>query len=181
MKKLPADFSYEKFGLKVSLVNEKDASFILHLRTNNKLSRHLHPTQDDLECQIQWIREYKIREKEGREYYFIFSKDDKPIGVNRVYNIFEYFGVGGSWLCDPNNDPMDSLITTILGDEVCFDIIGLAYIVFDVRKANTHVWKFHESRGAIKIGESDIDYYYYLSKTNYKSKINKYLRLLNKV
>lgn len=179
MNRLPANFEFEKYGLKVRLVNEDDANFILRLRTNNKLSRHIHSTMDDVERQRQWIRDYKEREREGREYYFLFFKDNKPIGVSRISNIFEYFGLGGSWLCDPDNDPTVSMITPFLGDDICFDIIGLSYIVFDVRKANTHVWKFHESRGAVKIGESDIDNYYYMYKDNYLAKRNKFLRMLN--
>lgn len=179
MNKLPSDFEFEKYGLKVRLVNENDASFILRLRTNTKLARHIHQTDDDIECQRQWIRDYKLREKEGREYYFIYYKEDKPIGVSRVSNIFDYFGLGGSWLCNPDNDPTLSMLTPFLGNDICFDIIGLAYIVFDVRKANKQVWKFHESVGAVRIGESELDFYFYLYKDNYNNKKNKYLRLLN--
>lgn len=179
MNKLSSDFVFEKYGLKVRLVNENDTDFILRLRTNTKLAKHIHHTDDDIERQKQWIRDYKLREEEGREYYFIYLKEEKPIGLSRISNIYDYFGLGGSWLCDPDNDPTVSMITPFLGNDICFDILGLAYIVFDVRKANKQVWKFHESVGAIRIGESDIDYYYYLYKDNYIKKKDKYLRLLN--
>ena len=55
------------------------------------------------------------------------------------------------------------------------------YIVFDVRKANKQVWKFHESAGAIKLGESEIDYYYYLYNKNYFSKRSYYIKLLTNI
>ena len=179
MKKLPPNFKLVKYGLTVRLVDENDAKFILKLRTNKRLTRHIHSTADDLDRQIQWIKDYKIRESEGREYYFIYSLENQPVGVSRISNIFEYFGLGGSWLCSPDNDPLVSVKTPFIAHDICFEEIGLDYIVFDVRKANTHVWKFHESAGAVKIGESDIDYYYYLYKDNYFTKRNKFLKILN--
>ena len=181
MNKLPSDFNMQKYGLNVRLVNENDAAFILKLRTNERLARHIHSTEDDLSRQVQWIRDYKIRETEGREYYFMYSKGNNPIGVSRVSNIFEYFGLGGSWLCSPNNDPLDSMKTPFIAHDICFEVIGLDYIVFDVRKANKQVWKFHESAGAIKLGESEIDYYYYLYNKNYFSKRSYYIKLLTNI
>lgn len=179
MNRLPENFEMLKYGLNVRLVTEKDAAFILELRTNERLSRHIHSTEDDLSRQIQWIRDYKKREFEGREYYFIYFKNNQPIGVNRVSNIYSYFGLGGSWLCSPDNDPLDSMKTPFIAHDICFEEIGLDYIVFDVRKANKQVWKFHESAGAVKIGESELDYYYYLYKVNYFNKRNHFLRLFN--
>ena len=179
MKKLSPDFEREIYGLHVRLVNEDDAEFILKLRTNERLSQHIHSTVDDLETQKRWIREYKKREAEGREYYFIYSQNKDFVGVNRISNIFEYYGLGGSWLCSPDNDPLVSMTTPVVGNDICFDEIQLDYIVMDVRKANKHVWKFHESVGAIRIGESSIDYYYYLYKDNYYANREKFLKLLN--
>ena len=61
----------EKYGLKARLVEEQDAAFILSLRTDPKLSRFLHPTENDEEKQRAYIRGYKEREKQGKDYYFI--------------------------------------------------------------------------------------------------------------
>ena len=179
MNKLPKDFNAHKYGLDVRLVNEDDAEFILKLRTNKWLARHLHPTEQDIEKQISWLREYKKREDEGRENYFIYSQNNKPIGVNRISNISDYYGLGGSWLCSPENDMKVSMATPFFGDEISFEYLNLSFIVFDVRRANTHVWKFHQSIGAVRIEESELDFYYYLSKHNYYSKRDKMLKLLN--
>lgn len=179
MNKLPSDFRFSRYGLDVRLVDEKDAEFILKLRTNEKLSRHIHSTDDDLIKQVNWIRDYKKREEEGKEYYFIYLKDDKPIGVTRISNIYEYFGLGGSWLCSPDNDPIDSVKTLFVGNDIVFDLIGLDYTVIDVRKANVQVWKFHLKTGAVILGESEIDYYLYLYKKNYYKNRVKFLKWLN--
>ena len=69
--KIPENFTIERYGLNVRLVEEKDAGFILSLRTNPKLSRYIHNTDDSLDKQRQWIRDYKKRELEGKDYYFI--------------------------------------------------------------------------------------------------------------
>ena len=167
MKYLPSDFNYNSLGLNVRLVNEQDVEYILFLRTNKDLARFIHHTNNDKDEQVEWIRKYKQREKDGREYYFIYSLDGKPIGVNRIYNIFEYYGTIGSWICSPDNEPETSLKTYILMFDLMFDFIKLNITIFDVRKDNKHVWKLHKMLGAQIVGESDIDYYFTLNKDTY--------------
>ncbi len=170
MKKLNNNFSMSRYGISVRLVEESDADFILSLRTDTYLTRFIHSTDNDLEKQIDWIKKYKEREEEGREYYFIYSKDGDPMVLSRAYNIFEYYCTAGSWLCKPNNDPKASLATYLLMHDVIFQNIGLDLTIFDVRKDNKKVWKLHESFGAMRIGESDIDFYFSLFKDNYFEK-----------
>jgi len=43
------NFTTNKYGLHVRLVNEDDAEFIVKLRTNPLLSKHLHQTSQDVE------------------------------------------------------------------------------------------------------------------------------------
>ena len=105
IQKLRSDFKLESLGLSVRLVDESDVDYILSLRTNKHLTRFIHHTDNDREKQIEWIRNYKERETEGREYYFIYFLNEKPVGLNRIYNIFEYYGTIGSWICNPGNEP----------------------------------------------------------------------------
>ena len=65
-----------KYGIDVRFVEESDAEFILSLRTDPKLSRYLHATDNDVEKQRQWIRKYKEREAHGKEYYFMYIKNE---------------------------------------------------------------------------------------------------------
>lgn len=179
MKKLPESFQLNSLGLSVRLVNEDDADFILSLRTNVHLARFIHQTDDDRGKQIEWIRNYKKREREGREYYFIYLLGDKPIGVNRIYNIFEYYGTIGSWICNPDNVTEVSLATYILMFDLMFDYIKLDITLFDVRKVNKHVWKLHKMLGAQSVGESDIDYYFTLNKNTYYKNRENFVNLFN--
>lgn len=173
MNKLPSDFYVKSLGLEVRLVNVQDVDYILSLRTNKFLTRFIHQTDDNRDVQIEWIKKYKGREAEGREYYFIYHLDGKPVGLNRIYNIFEYYGTIGSWICNPDNETETSLKTYILMFDMMFDHIKLDITLFDVRKVNKHVWKLHKMLGAVQVGESDIDYYFILNKeTYYKNREN---------
>ena len=175
MNKLNKNFNHHDFGLDVRLVSEIDVDYILSLRTNKHLTRFIHQTENDREKQIEWIRNYKDREKGGREYYFIYFLNGKPVGLNRIYNIFEYYGTIGSWICNPDNETETSLATYIL----MFDYIKLDITIFDVRKVNNHVWKLHKMLGAQSVGESDIDYYFTLNKETYKKNRENIINLFN--
>ena len=176
---LPSDFKYKDFGLEVRLVDERDVDYILSLRTNKHLTRFIHQTDNDREKQIEWIRSYKLREREGREYYFIYILNGKPVGVNRIYNIFEYYGTIGSWICNPGNETEVSLATYILMFDLMFDHIKLDITLFDVRKVNKHVWKLHKMLGAQSVGESDIDYYFIINKETYYKNRENFINLFN--
>jgi hypothetical protein len=54
----------------------------------------------------------------------------------------------------------------------------LDLLVYDVRKANKQVWKMHKMLGAQLIGESEIDYYFAMSKDNYMKKKDFVLKML---
>lgn len=40
------------------------------------------------------------------------------------------------------------------------DHLGFSSAHFDVRKGNERVWQFHERFGAVRIGESELDFLY---------------------
>lgn len=176
---LPSNFHGERYGLAFRLVDVGDAEYILSLRTDKRRARFIHETENDLAKQIEWIRSYKQREREGREYYFIYYLNDKPVGVNRVYNIYEYYGTIGSWICNPDNEPDTSFKTNILLYDLIFEYLKLDITLFDVRKANKHVWKVHKMFGAEQVGESEIDYYFTLFKADYFNRRKKILSLFN--
>lgn len=179
MQRLSPDFSMSKYGLNVRLVSEADSEFILSLRTDKNLAKFIHQTENNLQKQLEWFKNYRIREAEGRDYYFIYFKDNKPVGLNRIYNVFEYYGTIGSWLCSPDNEIEVSLATHFFLHDIVFEEIGLDFTVFDVRKGNKHVWKLHKQTGAQQIGESEIDYYFVTTKTEYLKRRDNLLEILN--
>ena len=123
MNKLPADFVYEKYGYKFRFVNEQDAEFILSLRTDDKLSQFIHATDKSLPKQIEWIREYKKREKKGGDYYFVMYKAETPIGLVRIYNIHDKTFTAGSWVMKHGLSAEDIVASTLMVREIAFEIL----------------------------------------------------------
>lgn len=179
MNILSEDFELERYGVKARLVTEQDAPFILSLRTDEKLSRFLHKTDDDLAKQLGWMKAYKERERKGLDYYFIYANADGPFGLNRIYDIHDDCGTGGSWLCKPGSDVEASIATLLIMRDIMFERMGLQYDLFDVRKGNKHVQKIHKMMGAQPIGETDLDYLFRLSKSDYQASKENILQLLN--
>lgn len=114
----------EKYGLKARHVEEQDAAFILSLRTDPKLSRFLHPTENDEEKQRAYIRGYKEREKQGKDYYFIFFLHDEPVGVARIYNVQDTTFTFGSWLFKDGLPYWVSIAGAIIAREFAYDVLG---------------------------------------------------------
>lgn len=177
MKKIPSDFTYSKYGLTVRLVQEDDAAFIVKLRTNGKLSRFIHATDNDVEKQKQWIREYKERELEGRDYYFIYFSGGRPVGVNRIYNITENSSTGGSWVCSEDATMEESLATNFICTEIR-EIFDIKSGPFTVSKGNNQVLKFHLRMGSEIIDENEYEYFLKGNREKYNKAKNKYIKLL---
>lgn len=175
---LPENFTLHKYGLDVRFVTEDDAAFILELRTNEKLNRYIHATDADVEKQKAWIREYKLREKRGEEYYFIYFQGNTAIGVNRIYNIHEDYATGGSWICKPGFMPKYVIAMSIICREIIFDILKIPENRIDVRKGNVDVLKYHKATGGVVTHESDMDYYLTITRESFNDKKERLLKRL---
>ncbi len=178
MTQLPENFELDRYGLHVRLVCEEDAEFIVSLRTDEKLARYLHATDDSVDKQVEWIKQYKIREASGEDYYFIYEKDGQTIGVNRIYDIkYEQEQVtAGSWIC--KSDGMLSIYTIMILRDIIFDLMGAKYDYFDVRKGNKKVQRLHEMCGANKVSSDELNYYYCLTSDAYKQNKEQILKLI---
>lgn len=177
MKKIPSDFVYTKYGLTARLVREEDAAFILKLRTNEKLSKYLHKTENDLDKQVAWIREYKKREAKGEDYYFIYFSGERPVGLNRISNITENSAVGGSWICSKDATLEEAIATNFLNSDI-WGIFELPIGPFNVSKGNNQVLKYHLRMGAEIIDENDNEYTLMTNVEKYLKAKNKYAKLL---
>lgn len=146
---LPPNFTIDKYGLKARFVEECDAEFIVKLRTDPVLSRFLHATDSDIEKQREWIRGYKERERKGDDYYFIFFKDNRPVGLNRIYSIHESTFTTGSWLFTPEAPYECSIAASIMIRELAFEKMGfeLEDGYDGVHVDNKQVYKFNKLIG----------------------------------
>ncbi len=163
---------------RLRLVEESDAQFILDLRTDKK-AKYLSQTDNNLENQIKWIRNYKEREKENKEFYFVIeNKENGKIGLVRAYNIEDDSATSGSWIMIDNSPIENVLESNLLIYEFIFEKLNKEKLFFDVRKDNKKVWRFHKSYGAIQIDEDELDYFFEFKKDNFNKMKDEYQRYL---
>ena len=179
MKKFDFSVFEQRYGVQVRLVEETDAEFILELRTDPKLSRFIHATDDSVEKQRDWIREYKKREAAGKDYYFLYAKDGVPFGVNRFYDIQSDIATGGSWVCRKGL-PFDlPVLSCIIHYEILFEQLQLDCFYTDTKKQNKKVIKTTLMFGAEQISEDDLTCYFIVRKEKFYEKRDNILKLLN--
>lgn len=132
-------------GIKLRFVETDDAEFIVSIRNNEKKSRFISKTSPDVEAQKQWITNYKDREQQQKEYYFIASDDNEDFATYRVYKIDSGLPEIGSWVSKPeysnvkNSIKVDVAVKDFVLNELNFDTIQ-----FEVRKQNTSVNSYHK-------------------------------------
>ena len=136
-------------------VEEEDAGFIINLRKNSH-ARYMNDIPDDLESQINWIRKYKERERQGLDYYFIFFKESKPIGLNRIYDIRGEVFSTGSWTFSQDAPYGCEFLSQIICRDIAFYELGLEReeVATGVHVDNTNVLKYNYLAGMKEIGRA---------------------------
>jgi len=160
----------ESKHLILRLVEINDAEFIFELR--RKRGKYLSPTAS-LEQQVKFIQEYKEREEEGKEYYFVIikKKDKDRLGVVRVYDLRIINGKRsfswGSWIIKDGVPNYVAVESALIVYEFGFFIMHCDLSHFDVVKVNKPVVSFHKKFGARIISEDAKNFYFYFSKEDY--------------
>lgn len=180
MLKLPCDYQVMRYGIKFRLVKEVDAAFILSLRTDKKMAMYVHETDNDLGRQQDWIKQYKLREEAGTEYYFVISYKEELCGTIRIMNIdFEKKVCGsGSLFCLPTVPENVAPLITIIQRDIEFDVLGMETEYFDVRVLNKKVNRFHKMFGAELIRSTDVDNFYVMRKEKFMQTRDMMLKFL---
>ncbi len=154
--------------IRLRLVVEDDAEFILSLRTDELKSRHLSRVENDLEKQKMWIKEYKKREYAGEEYYFVFSdKAGERLGFFRIYDFKGDSFSLGSWMIKDGSPIHAAIESALAAFDFGFRQLGFSRSQFDVRKSNTRVVDFHRRFGALITSEDEFNYFFSFSKEKY--------------
>lgn len=151
-------FESERYGLYYRLVDESDSEFIVKLRNDTSLSQYIHSSCKDVDSQNAWIRQYKLREQAGEDYYFVFFRDGIRVGLDRIYNIHNGIFTTGSWVFDKGASFECSVIAAIIVREIAFDELNLSFEdSFDgVHVDNKKVIQFNHLLG-LKDGKHFID------------------------
>ncbi len=155
-----------KYNIKLRLVEETDADFIVAIRTDAFKSRFISETNIDVEKQKLWIREYKKREKIGEELYLIaIDEEGVEFATYRLNNKTEDSIEIGSFVSKPFYDnPINVIKVDVILKEYAFQELGFDNIKFDVRKENKSVVNYHKKFHPRLIDENELNYYFVLEK-----------------
>lgn len=153
----------------------QDAAFILGLRTDPKKSRCLSVTANDLSRQIAWMERY---EADSSQVYFIIADvDGRRVGTVRMYDQQGTSFCWGSWIIT-DEVPSSYAIESALIIYHYALLLGFQSAHFDVRKDNVSVWTFHERFGAVRAGETDLDFLFTISHDAIQRSLRRYAKYL---
>ena len=151
--------------IRIRLVEEFDAEFILKLRLDEKYNLFLSSVNPDIKAQKDWIKKYKNDEANRKQFYFIIERNDgKPCGTVRIYDLKENSFCWGSWILNEDKTRYAALESALLVYDFGFNHLGFDFSHFDYRKGNEKVISFHKKMGALKIGEDDLNEYFSITK-----------------
>ncbi len=170
-----------KYNIKLRLVEENDAEFILELRTDSSKSRFISQTAFDVEKQKEWIQNYKEREVSGDEFYFIASDTNNvDFATYRIYNKKDDTIEIGSFISKPlYNNPINIIRLDIFIKEYVFTVLGFQKLNFEIRKDNKSVVNYHKKFEPIVVNEDELNYYFILEKEAFFSNKIKFQSFLN--
>jgi len=152
-----------------------DAAFILTLRTDPKKSQYLSAVGGDLASQQAWLVGY---EKSDNQAYFIIENNSQEIGTVRLYDPQGESFCWGSWILADSCNGQAAIESALMVYAYAIDFLGFTAAHFDVRKTNERVWHFHERFGAVRVGETELDYLYRLNLTSIQVARKRYSKFL---
>lgn len=166
-------------NINLRTVEVKDAEFIYNMRKSKSKTKYLSKIEGTIKSQANWIENYKKRENEKKEFYFIIElKNNKELGLVRMYDFLETSFCWGSWLIKENAPKTTAIESALQIYEFGFYYLGFENSHFDVRKGNEKVIAFHKRFGAKIVDENEIDYFFNYEKKDYEIIKEKYRRYL---
>ena len=139
-------------------VEVTDAEFILSLRTDAKKSKYLMETSPEVRRQINWLEDYAG--KTDQAYFIIENKEGSSLGTVRIYDAKQDSFCWGSWILKDEAPKSAAIESALMVYSYAIDYLGFKKAHLDIRKGNEKVVRFHEGFGAVRVGETDIDYLY---------------------
>ena len=164
----------EASSVRLRLVEESDAEFILKLRLDDKYNRYISYVSDDLEEQKTWIRKYKDDEKNKKQFYFIIERlDGIPCGTVRIYDMTDEHFVLGSWILNEDKLRLAMPESAILVSNFGFNVLGYKKYRFDTMKKNNTTVAFFKKIGAKIIDENEFENFYEITKNDCQKAFDK--------
>ena len=166
-------------NLALRLIQPEDAAYVHGLRSNPAYNTHLSTVTGTVDDQRNWIEDYKSREAQGQElYYVIERKDGVRCGLIRLYDIEAESFTWGSWILDENKPPKAALESAVLSFGVGFDALGLHSAIVDVRIANEHAAAFYRRLGMTETHRRDGQIFFAYPRARFAADKEVYLSIL---
>lgn len=152
-----------------------DAAFIIDIRNDNEKSKYVHPVDNDIDAEIEWIREQ--RKREG-DYFFtiIRNSDGALLGNVAVCNIDINTRCGelGRWVS--YGTAVENLETIIAVHDFAFSVLGLEQLYTKTLSGNKSVvnfWKRFGGTGEEKSFDGISCYYNVITAVIYENQVRK--------
>jgi len=166
-------------NINMRTVTTEYAEFIYNMRQNQNKTKYLSKVTGTVESQKEWIKNYKQREENKKEFYFVIeSKDEEKLGLVRMYDFQDNSFCWGSWLIKEDAPKTTAIESALQIYEFGFYSLGFEKSHFDVRKGNDKVISFHQRFGAKIVDEDELDYFFNFEKSDYEIIKEKYKRYL---
>ncbi len=169
------------YGKNINMVTVdiKDTEFIYEMRLNEVKTKYLSKVSGTVETQKIWVKNYKIKENNKQEFYFILeSKNKEKLGLVRMYDFQDDSFCWGSWLIKDDAPKTTAIESALQIYEFGFYKLKFNNSHFDVRKGNDKVVAFHKRFGAKIVKENDIECFFHYQKKDYEIIKKKYRRYL---
>ena len=166
-------------NINMRTVTTEDTEFIYNMRQNQNKTKYLSKVTGTVESQKEWIKSYKQREEEKKEFYFVIeSKEEEKLGLVRMYDFKDNSFCWGSWLIKEDAPKTTAIESALQIYEFGFYSLGFEKSHFDVRKGNDKVIAFHQRFHAKIVDEDELDYFFNFEKSDYEITKEKYKRYL---
>lgn len=131
-------------------IEDRDAQFVVELRTSGERARYLNMVAPSAEVQLKWLEAYYQREN---DYYFVIERinDSRREGLIALYDVDSELGEAewGRWITSPVS--MSALESVIMIMDFAFLRLGLKRVFSFTLADNAPVNSFHESCGFRRI------------------------------
>ena len=167
-------------NLILRLIEPEDAAYVHSLRSNPVYNTHLPAVTGTVDDQWTWIVDYKFREAQEQEFYYVIErKDGTRCGLVRLYDVEAESFTWGSWILDKNKTRKAALESAILSFGVGFDALGVQLANVDVRVANEHAAAFYRRLGMVETHRTDQDIFFNYTREQFETGRTHHLKQLS--
>ena len=166
--------------INLRLAEIDDAEYILGLRTDKRTKKYISLTENSVKKQIEWLREYKHREADKREYYFIIeSKNNSRIGTARIYDLQNDYFWFGSWIIESGSPFGAAVESQLMMHRFGFYTLGMSKSYSNIKRFNQPVIKSQLRLGARIVGYDSEVLYFEIARSSFKMASRRYVRYLS--